>query len=316
MNSIPMDGYNQTGKVLLLNHRFAFWYQTIIEATEHFKMTVKNAVSTETISVSGVSKETFPSRKSIEAAYEKPLELMIRDKAAILSIHTFSKTEIKQHHQDFRKFIRSAFKTLKRNEIKNLIVDLRFNTGGTDGNAAYLAKYFFDKPFRYWQKIEVTESIAKEITGMKRLFYKKPRYVEGSYRWRKMWMTHEFDYYKLQSPAKNNFNGKTLLLTNGLCMSSCSDLIAILADNKKAIVVGEESGGGFIGNTSGIILTATIKAGLRVTIPLQKYTNAVDPAKNKGRGTVPDYPITISLDDWMNKKDTVMEFALKMIATN
>jgi hypothetical protein len=316
LKSIPMDGYNESGKILLLNHRFAFWYQSMIEVTENFTIVIKKSGSTETYSANGVSKEIFPSRKSLESAYEKPLELVIKEKVAVLSIHTFAGTEIKEHGQDFRKFIQSTFRTLKDKNITNLIVDLRYNSGGTDGNAAYLAKYFFDKPFRYWEKIEVTEAIAKEITGMKRLFYKKPKYVGNSYRWRTMWMTHEFDYYELQSPAKNNFNGKTLLLTNGLCMSSCSDLIAILSDNKKALVLGEESGGGFQGNTSGMIPTAKIKTGLRVTIPLQKYTNAVDPHKNVGRGTLPDYPITISLDDWVNKKDVVMESALKLITTN
>jgi hypothetical protein len=62
----------------------------------------------------------------------------------------------------------------------------------------------FDKPFRYWDKIEVTEAVAKEIKGINSLFYKKPKEVDGSYRWRKTWLTKEFDYYETQQPAKNN----------------------------------------------------------------------------------------------------------------
>ncbi len=97
-----------------------------------------------------------------------------------------------------------------------------------------------------------------------------------------------------------------------VCLS-CSDLIAILSDNKKAKVVGQESGGGFQGNTSGIMPTTKIKAGLRVTIPLQKYFNAVDPHKNIGRGTIPDYPVTPTVDDWIEKKCIEMELALTII---
>ena len=96
-------------------------------------------------------------------------------------------------------------------------------------------------------------------------------------------------------------------------MSSCSDFVAILSDNKKAQVVGQESGGGFQGNTSGIIPTSKIKTGLLATIPLQKYTNAVDLNKNFGRGTIPDFEVTPTFDNWVNKKDVEMEFVLRLI---
>jgi hypothetical protein len=91
------------------------------------------------------------------------------------------------------------------------------------------------------------------------------------------------------------------------------DFVAILSHNKKALVIGQESGGGFQGNTSGIIPTSKIKTGLRVTIPLQKYTNAVDLNKNFGRGTIPDYQVTPTFEDWMDKKDVEMEFVLQTI---
>jgi hypothetical protein len=50
-----------------------------------------------------------------------------------------------------------------------------------------------------------------------------------------------------------------------------------------------------------------------VTVPLQKYTNAVDLTKNFGRGTIPDYQLTPTFDDWVNKKDIEMEFVLQLI---
>ena len=59
-----------------------------------------------------------------------------------------------------------------------------------------------------------------------------------------------------------------------------------------------------------------IIAGLIVTVPLNKYINAVDPTKNIGRGTIPDYPVTISLEDWMTKNDVVKAFAFDHIKNN
>jgi C-terminal processing protease CtpA/Prc len=176
-----------------------------------------------------------------------------------------------------------------------------------------LASYFFDKPFRYWDKIEVTEAIAKQIKGIYKLFYKKPKQVNGTYQWRKTWLTKEFDYYETQQPARHHFKGKTYIITNGLCLSSCSDFTAILSHNKKAIVVGQETGGGYQCNTSGMMPEQTLPTGLIITIPLQKYTNAVDLTKNFGHGTKPDYEIIPTFDDWTHKKDIELEFIHQLI---
>ena len=165
------------------------------------------------------------------------MEFELKDKVGIIKIHSFAKTDIKGNGQNFKKFTRKTFKALKDGAVSNLVIDLRYNTGGSDGNAALLASYFFDKPFRYWDKIEVTEDLAKEIKGLVRVIYAKPLKKEGTYLWRKSIFTREFNYYKIQRPARRNFIGKTYILTNGLCMSSCSDFVAIMSHNKKAKII-------------------------------------------------------------------------------
>ncbi len=313
IKAIPADGYNETEKILLLNHRFAFWYQTMIELSENFSIQTRFQEKEETYVVKGVNKALFPTLASLESAKVKQLNLDIVDKTAILTIHSFAKSAIKRNGQRFKKFISTTFTTLKKQGIENLVIDLRYNSGGTDGNAALLASYFFDQRFRYWEKIEVTEAVAQEIKGVYRLFFRKPERVDSTYLWKKTWMTSEFDYYQVQKPARHNFKGKTYLLTNGLCMSSCSDFTAILAHNKKAVVIGQESGGGYQGNTSGMMPKTSIPTGLNISVPLQKYTTAVDPKVNFGRGTIPHYILHPSVEDWMNKKDVEMEFVLKLI---
>jgi hypothetical protein len=313
LKAIPSDGFNQTEKFLLLNHRFSFWYQAIIEATQTFKIEIKASGVGKTYELNGVSKDVFPSLKSLESNYKKPLEFEIVNNIGLLKIHSFAKTTVKGNGQNFKKFIKTTFKQIKTKGIENLIIDLRYNTGGTDPNAAFLASYFFDRPFRYWDKIEVTESIAKEIKGLNRLFYKKPVEKDGSYQWKKTWVTKEFDYYETQIPAKSNFKGKTYLITNGLCLSACSDFVAVLSYNRKVTVVGQETGGGYQGNTSGMIPETKIPTGLQVTVPLQKYTNAVDLNRNFGHGTIPDFEITPTFDNWVTKADTEMEFVLRLI---
>lgn len=311
--NIASDGYNETEKILLLNHRFAFWYQAMIDLPDAFTIELQTEGGSKTYTLKGVSKDVFPTLKSLENNYTKPLEFEVNEGIGVLKVHSFAKTAIKAKDQNFKKFIKAVFQQLKKEHIEHLVLDLRYNSGGTDGNAVFLAKHFFNQPFRYWDKIEVTEAIAKEIKGLNRLFYKRPRQKGDSYHWQKSWLTSEFDYYEVQKPAKNAFTGKTYLLTNGLCMSSCADFVAVLSHNQKAKIIGQETGGGFQGNTSGMMPHATIHTGLRITIPLQKYTNAVDPGKNFGRGTLPDYEIVPTFEAWVNKKDLEMEAVMKLI---
>ncbi|MFM7986088.1 MAG: hypothetical protein ACKPKO_42920, partial [Candidatus Fonsibacter sp.] len=60
LKAIPSDGFNQTEKTLLLNHRFSFWYQTIIEVTQTFMIDVKTNGVNKTYKLNGVSKNVFP----------------------------------------------------------------------------------------------------------------------------------------------------------------------------------------------------------------------------------------------------------------
>ncbi|WEK69867.1 MAG: S41 family peptidase [Candidatus Chryseobacterium colombiense] len=313
LNAIPSDGYNQTEKILLLNYRFPFWYQEIIDAPKAFKVVVRSEGIDQTFELNGASKNVFPALEQLEKNYNLPLEFEVKNGIAILKVHSFADTAIKQSGQNFKKFIKEIFQTLQQQNIKDLIIDVRNNTGGTDDNAALLASFFFDKRFRYWDKIEVTEAVAKEIKGVNKMFYKKPEENNGLYLWKKSWITKEFDYYEPQEPAKMNFKGNSYLLTNGLCLSSCADFTAVMSYNKKAVVIGQETGGGYQGNTSGMLSRAKIPTGLVITIPLQKYTNAVDLNKNFGHGTIPDHEMATTFENWINKQDVELGYTIQLI---
>ena len=317
MKAIPSDGYNQTEKILALNLRFPFWYQSMIEMTDTFTVKVVSGNTTKEYKIKGITPEVFPSYEKFAATNKEQLSFEIKEGVGVLKIQTFAKTLIKENGQNFKGFIKDVFKTLEDQKTENLIIDLRYNTGGTDSYAALLASYFFDSEFRYWDRIEVTEDIANQVSkGSAKIFYSKPEKKDSTYLWKGALLTKEFKYYKPQKPAKHNYKGNTYLLTNGFCMSSAADFIAILSDNKKAKVIGEESAGGYQGNTSGLMPQVIIGGGLIVTVPLNKYINAVDPTKNIGRGTIPDYPVIISLEDWMTKNDVVKAYAFDLIKNN
>lgn len=312
--AIPSDGYNMTMKFRALHHDFARWYRSMVEQTPLFAITIIRNGKPETINVAAISKKQIADFGFMEEKkHAKQLEFGILDSIGILSIHSFAKTSIKASDQHFRKFMKSTFRTLRDNNINNLVVDLRYNTGGTDANAAHFSKYFFDKTYNYWDRIEVTEPIAKEIKGIYKLFYKKPVHKDSMWLWQKTWVTKEFNFYRPQQPAKNSYKGNVYVLINGFSMSSCSDLAAVLSKNQRVMFIGEESGGGYQGNNSGMMPESEALGGFTVTVPLQKYYTAVDPSVNFGRGTLPDHSVTPTVYEVINDLDVVMWYAQTLI---
>jgi hypothetical protein len=311
---IPSDGYNLTMKYRALYYQFPTWYR-LIDLTQDFSFVIKKNNSETTYQVKGVKfQEIAGNGFLIEPTREKQLEFKIENGTGFLSIHSFAKSAIKRGGQDFKDFIHDIFVELKKNKIKNLIVDLRDNTGGSDANAAYFASYFFDTPFQYWDRIEVTEPIAKEIKGVAKVFYRKPLKQDSIWLWQKGRHARDFDFYETQQPAKNNFKGRAYILINGFCMSSCADVAAILSYNSKAIFIGQETGGGYQGNTSGMMPGTTVEPfNFRLSVPLQKYVNAVDPVKNIGRGTIPDHIINPTIWEIIEGKDAELGFAIEQV---
>lgn len=315
---IPSDGYNQTLKWRALNLQFPTWYR-IIDPNTDFKITVNKNNETKSYSIPGVRFSDIAGNGFLEEPVRpKQLEYRVDNNVAILTIHSFGQTDIKNAKQDFRKFIDEVFNDLKTKNIQNLVVDLRDNTGGSDPNAEYFTSHFFGQPFRYWDRIEVTETVAKEIKGVSlTLFYRKPVEKNGLWLWQKARHNHEFDFYETQKPAENNYKGKTYVLINGFCMSSCADVAAVLSYNKKAIFVGQETGGGYQGNNSGMMPESVIQPfGFTLSVPLQKYINAVDPGKNYGRGTIPDHEVVPALEDVIQKRDVETGYTIQLINKN
>ncbi|MEP6711506.1 MAG: S41 family peptidase [Ferruginibacter sp.] len=315
LSLIPSDGYNLTMKYRALYLQFPSWYRSI-DLSENFVTVIKQNSIEKTYQIKGAKFNDIVRDGFLrEPVRTKQLEFKIENNIGFLTIHSFAQTDIKKAKQDFKEFIDQTFTEIETNKIQNIVVDLRDNTGGSDPYAAYFTSYFFDKPFRYWDRIEVTEAIAKEIKGAAlKLFYRKPIQKDSVWLWQKGRHTNEFDFYEEQRPAKNNYKGNTYVLINGFCMSSCADVAAILSYNKKAIFIGQETGGGYQGNTSGMIPDSKVQPfDFTLTVPLQKYFNYVDTSKNIGRGTIPDYPVNMTSDEVLKGEDKELQTTIDLI---
>ncbi|MBO9152096.1 S41 family peptidase [Chitinophaga sp. GCM10012297] len=316
--AIPSDGYNQTMKYLALYRQFPLWYRHMVEVTEHFDITTISGGQPRSVRLKGMMEKDLAGNGFLsEPVFARQLELKIKDATAYLTIRSFADSYIKRSGQSFKPFMEEAFKELQNKGVKNLVIDLRDNTGGSDGNAAYLSGFFFDAPYRYWKRVTCTPAIAAKIKGVAKIWWRKPVQQDSLWLWQKGKRSGEFDYVDEQQPAAHPFAGKVYVLINGFCMSSCADLSAVLYSNRKGLFIGEETGGGYQGNNSGMMPGIHLKPSkMMLTVPLQKYETAVDTARFFGRGTMPDVPVELSLNDILQKRDRVMEVTDSLIAGN
>jgi hypothetical protein len=84
---------------------------------------------------------------------------------------------------------------------------------------------------------------------------------------------------------------------------------------KRATFIGEESGGGYYGNTSGQGIDLTLpNTKVYVRIPLVSYYLAVGGYKAPAayRGVLPDHPIRYSIEDLLAGKDKELAKALEL----
>jgi C-terminal processing protease CtpA/Prc len=108
--------------------------------------------------------------------------------------------------------------------------------------------------------------------------------ADGKYHWRHF----ERHYY---SPKKqHHFNGQVYILTGGNSFSATSLFAGAVKGQKNVTLVGEETGGGYYGNTAWIIPDVTLPATkIRFRLPRFRLVVNKDREKN-GRGIPPDVP--------------------------
>ncbi len=205
---------------------------------------------------------------------------------ALLTIKSFLNNKLEVTHENFENFLKSSFAGLAIKHINTLIIDVRNNGGGHDGNGALLASYLTSQPFSYYASIETTKG---KIT------------------------VNEDEQLGVQQPSANNYKGQVYILINGKSFSTTSDFCKVAKQFPKVKFIGEETEGGYYGNTSGARSTLFLKnTQIKVNIPMWREKTAGKKTKYKDRGIIPDYPLTPTITDVLLKKDVQMELALKL----
>jgi hypothetical protein len=317
---ISGDGFIETGKIRRLERGFAQNYWLFADTTAQFNITARDdngkifqATLTGVINTDRENnRKNNPVNRDIRANMEKldgdPQNISLRftgDDIAYLRIRGFDGGQ-------FMAQLDSVFLFLHDKKTKALILDLRGNGGGVDNYGAYLVAQFMNKPFRYFDRIHLTTispsfttwrpGTSEQLKGGVTAdpaggFLVKPSLHSG---------------IGEQQPGKHPFAGKTFVLTDGFTFSTAADVTAVLKNANKAVFVGEETGGGFEGNTSGLNAQVNLPhSGLKVRVQMYEYFNAVT-SSNRGRGTLPDHAVEKRVADLIKGVDLPLNNAIEL----
>ncbi len=330
---IPSDGYNQTFKNTVINGNFGSFYRYLYGNNETFKVTVKDSTNKKRTLTLTFNKPPKPTKKpaSQPATTSKPntsptpppqtkvaktdkrrnLKISEKDSSvAILDINTFRDN---RHHR----FYRQSFKTLKKKNIKHLVIDLRANGGGRSDASLNLMSYLLDSNYVVYDTILALKGKpsfnrhygSKFVRFFARTFWSKK--LPSGFLLNK-------STAKLHKPnRKYGFKGHVYLLTNGGSFSAAAIFPSIIQQyNPRATVIGRETGGGQYGCNAFISPYLTLPhTKAKVRIPMFKIVLRV-PGSDQGRGVMPDYPVEYTFEDVQKNRDLDIQKVYELIKTS
>ncbi len=250
---------------------------------------------------------TSKERRKYKLFSQRNLEIDTANSTAILNINTFSDGKL-------HRFFRKSFKTIKKLDLQNVVIDLRQNSGGNMFSSIRLVQYLKDKPFK----------IADTVAAVDRRFQQKKYIKPWFLYWLSMHFTGRkqedgrihfryFEKHYFNPKARNHFDGNIYLLTGGYTFSAASMMAGQLKGQQNVTIVGEETGGGAYGNTAVHLPVITLpNSGLRVVLPLYRMVFDNSRPKN-GRGIIPDVEVLPSSVALKNGVDVKMEKVKELI---
>lgn len=259
----------------------------------------------------------------VSKSFNRDLQFPTKDSTiAYLKIKTFSGSYSRQ-------FYKQSFALLTNSPAKYLILDVRDNLGGSLSEINNLYSYLVSDNFKFINDMEVTSrtsmfkanyfnEIPALVTPIAAITY--PIYLMGTALSVKK--TDDKFYLKnnglfsLKKPKKNNFDGKIYVLINGSSFSASSIIASKLKGDRRAFLVGEETGGANDGTVAGRYSTKTLpNSKLKLPIGLMVVQPNIE-LSNIKKGVFPDKEISPTLQEVLQKKDVQLEWIMEEIKRN
>jgi C-terminal processing protease CtpA/Prc len=226
---------------------------------------------------------------------------------------------------NYRKFYKESFKKLDSSKTKNLILDLRDNGGGRIAEVDYLYSFLTNNNYTLIEESEVnsrlpffnffmsntTPNSIKIASGILSPFILIHNLIKTKKKEGKIY--YKFRFSKEKKPNSLSFKGSLYVITNGTSFSASSLLSTHLKANKRAIFVGEETGGAYNGCVAGIYKIYEMPSTkLKIRMGLMQIEAPYKQTPD-GYGIIPDVKISPSTEDRKKHKDTELDWILNDI---
>jgi hypothetical protein len=227
-------------------------------------------------------------------------------------------------------FIDSVFRALSNNNIPNLILDIRGNPGGSDPTFEQPMMYLTDSSFKenilaytiFDDGVPYEEyfwgiSTAVKMDSTAKVYGKRmlKDYFPALHNGRNM---QNVKYNPVYHPKSPGFKGKLYLLIDEDVASAGSHLASLVkAYARNVTIVGVETVGGYYGHNghmTSIYELPHSKIKTKFSIVYVVQDAPVKPDQPEGRGIIPDYTVWPAFSDFMQNRDTQMEYVLRLIA--
>jgi C-terminal processing protease CtpA/Prc len=321
----PGDGLIEVGKRRILDNVFNQFFTLYIGRPDKYLVKMKNGegqineIVIEPVTLNefeSISRRRYPNKKVIEAD-NISLSFLLDNSAALLKIKEFSDWKTKGKRIEFGNRLKNSFQKIDSSKTQNLIIDLRDNDGGNEAYGLLLFSYLTSKPFTGYKQVDfrTTHFSFRKYTTTSWLQYQLFKVL---LRHKKIndttYLLTNSEATRLHQPVKKPFMGKIYVLVNRGSFSTTSDFAALVHFNRMAIFVGEETGGSYLGNSSNYAFLMTLSnTKIRINIPVARYQTNVTSNNNFGRGTIPDYEIQYSIEDYLGGVDKEMNTVLDLI---
>lgn len=281
---------------------------TYFDFNDKFKVKYKfnNKISTTTIPAITFAelRKVLQAKKQPSTNTEKPIpdySLILKKelKTAIIDFRYFN------DEAAFKIFLDSSFEIIKKENIENLIIDIRENGGGNSVIGDQLFKYISTEKFTQFSKTII------KYSQLQKDFYKVKCEEDSTncetYNYLKNQengKTEAFENKNLITPNTNQFKGKIFLLTSLKTFSSASTFAQCFKSYKMGAIIGEETGGWIVAYGDKINTTLPI-TNLTLTISQKKFYT-VGSTDEDLHGVIPDIKV---------KSENALDFILKKIAS-
>ncbi len=269
----------QTAKTQRFNTFFAALIPYALGLPKTFEIVLKeNNGSIQLHKATKMANELYNS--SINSCSNDLCLEIVEVNTAVLTISSFNYYEW-NNYAVFKSFLDSSMKVIKNKEIKNLLIDVRYNGGGSQYPSIYLLQHLIGKSFTYYSKVEF-DGKADKIYG-EEVFH----------------------------PVENGFKEKMYFLMDGNGHSTTGHFMSLVKVHKLGKVIGEELGSNQF-CTAGQTMFRLRNTKFVVSSANNTHVSTATKLPDD-EGILPDFFVTQSIDDYLNKVDAVKNFTLKLI---